>query len=213
MCYTYCIDFPVQSGKNENILKLKPTIKQFFPLLVIAALVAHPGLFLGFANAEQQPGHEIASIQKPFSAVAVVEVVQSAQVAVASSLSAVAKCAATNTSSGNFVQKASSINLNQPAECFSLQVFQAIYPESLKVQALQRTPQQLSVLYHKQSYTAGYAIPLPQPSTPVLPVLAIFLGVAAYVVFRKLDHQQSSSSHIQPYTYSLSIFELMVMRC
>ena len=91
----------------------------------------------------------------------------------------------------NLVQDEGSINLNQPANCFSLQsVSQTVAVQTLKVENLSQTAK-IAIAYHSERLESPDLIPSPlgPVGLPSLPALSLTLAAAA-LVFRKKINQR-----------------------
>jgi hypothetical protein len=123
-------------------------------------------------------------------------------------------CNAQAAASGDLVQDAGLINLNQPANCFTLNISRQTYSYAqLSVQPLNTPHPNVTVLNHSPSISSGNLSNAPvKQQTPIMPVVSFGMALAFAFDFRK-NLRRSLNNQASRITSSLTLQQLRIMRC
>ena len=200
---------------KQNNLKLKQIISLFLSAALLVFL-AMPAGFSTSSNALPQAAKNAAQAEKANQIFVNIKVVSAAQTSsvVFSQINQPqlpASCSFLGQSSLGLVQDAGTLNLNQPANCFSLKLAYWQQSQSLAVQPLPSRNYNVAVI-RVPVITWGYSLPNPVQSLPMLPAAAAGLGIMAAVSFRKLQAVSLRQLNFL-FPRSLSIEQLQMFRC
>lgn len=190
-------------------------VKKLASLLIISGLLLAPVLNLLFIpeiGAKVKSGREAASIQNS-AVVAVIDKVASPEVVPVSAVSlAAGACKSPSILNGNLIQDTAQINLNQPANCFSLVQTQILAQANLRVVSLAN--QAVKIVAQSKNFTltpwaySPFSAPLTVPNSALpLAALVIFIGVLLKLKARGII-QSKVNQHL---SFSLKTFQ--VLRC
>lgn len=116
--------------------------------------------------------------------------------------------------SGDILQDAGIINLNQPANCFTLNISRQTYSYAqLFVQPLKAAHSSVAVVYNGPSISSGNVSNAPvKQETPIMPVASFGLAIALAFSFRK-NIVRSLNNQASRITDSLTLHQLQMLRC
>ena len=182
-----------------------------FALFAGLALSNFNAWFLPFAKADFSSPAPVAAGQK-------VTVVNSAsikatKIRVSGNPVLATSCRSAVAVSGSLALGAAAVNLNEPADCFSLSLGSAQSFANLQVKDLAAAPQQIIVKVARAQIASPYLAPMPfAQSNPVLP-LSLFVIVIAYELWDKKAAPQFSLQPKQQIKFTLGLSQLVLLRC
>ena len=162
------------------------------------------------------PKTNASEVVLPQALVTVVPFSASVQTVLPPSASAVSsnECRTSAGSSNNFVQDSGLVNLNQPANCFSLKVSGfAQTSVQLAVKALQTAPATIVVQKTSEAALLPFFEQAPvSSSAPVLP-LATFILLVIYEMYSNRQSFKEKFYKIISVKNNLGLSKLQIMRC
>ncbi len=197
---------------------MKKIFKISFIFIVVLGLVFSNGRFEYAKNNSFVPVKEYSPIPNLIQVKAEVKVSQ-AQTAKSQSLAVNTlekKCVLDLINNPNFLQDASVINLNQPANCFSMSLGKVRAMQALKVQPLASSQPQIVVIELPKAVLASQNfnpttpfVPF-APILPLMPVLALVMVISSLI---KINMGFVARTESQKYFHQFTIHELQVLRC
>lgn len=191
--------------------------KNILALVLLTILASAPGLFVspGAAAAQGSVAYNTPPTQEvqPSSLVTITAVSRPLQATAAVSATVPATCENSFSGQGFALQQEGMINLNQPANCFSLGLGQAFV--SVKNLAVVQPPAggQVVVFNRVPVISSPNLVPGPvSSSSPALPIsVAVFAVVYALVELKTKKFK--TSINLKSFIQQLNIHQLQVMRC
>ncbi len=193
---------------------MKQRFINYFILLLVTAL-ALPSFLPAKAQETTKISSHQNSAQEGYKIQTVITVTSSEQAAntfVSSSQQLVGSCFAQAGATSNLTQDAGVVNLNQPANCFDLQVSGRPSLASLSVQPLVQTQANIYVLKFRSTLAPPNFLPAPSSnSLPLLPAavaLLIIVQLAGRVkTLKKLSILLTKNNKV------LNFYQLGMMKC
>jgi len=193
---------------------LNKILKKSFCFLVIAGLFCSPVLNLFFVPTASAGSKETAgqSYSPNLTPVTVIDKVESPEVVALSSAAPTTACKSPGPLKINLIQDTAEINLNQPADCFSLAPGKIFAQSELKVAALKNLEVKIAVQNPSPELAfSGFnsaAAPF-APVMPLIPMAAVLLF--SVVAFKFAPREKIKQKSNQPVSFTLNTFQ--VLRC